>query len=147
MAVNGTSTDNFHELLCQWIGCSETFFTAEALYVSSSADNLSPKGLTVVATQEHLCGWHVGRNITKTPSLACQWGNCNAVATKRYHMTSHVRAHVPFKPHKCHVCDDSYKRPQDLKNHVKTHVNDSEIQSPEMDLKHPNMIFPSNRKV
>ncbi|KAJ6000979.1 pH-response transcription factor pacC [Penicillium waksmanii] len=146
-AVNGTSTDTFRELPCQWVGCSETFFTAEALYVSSSTDQWSPKFLTVVATQEHICEWHIGRKATNNLSLACQWDSCNAIAAKRYHITSHVRIHVPFKPHKCHVCDDSYKRPQDLKKHVKTHVNDSEIQSPEMDMKHPVMIFPRNQKV
>ncbi|KAJ5379626.1 pH-response transcription factor pacC [Penicillium cosmopolitanum] len=146
-AVNGTSTDRFRELPCQWVGCNETFFTAEALYVSSLTDQWSTNFLTVVATQEHICEWHIGRKTANNLILACQWRSCNAIAAKRYHITSHVRIHVPFKPHKCHVCDNSYKRPRDSKEHVKTDVNDSEIPSPELDRKHPDKIFPSNRKL
>ncbi|KAJ5974856.1 pH-response transcription factor [Penicillium waksmanii] len=115
-AVNRTSTDRFRELPCQWIGCSETFFTAEALY-------------------EHICEGHIDRKATNNLSLACQWGSCNVTAAKRYHITSHVRVHVPFKPHECHVCGDSYKRPHDLKKHVKTHANDPEIRFSEMSMK------------
>jgi len=33
--------------------------------------------------------------------------------------------HVPLKPHKCDFCGKSFKRPQDLKKHVKTHADDS----------------------
>jgi hypothetical protein len=32
---------------------------------------------------------------------------------------------VPLKPHKCDFCGKSFKRPQDLKKHVKTHADDS----------------------
>lgn len=38
---------------------------------------------------------------------------------KRDHITSHIRVHVPLKPHKCEFCGKSFKRPQDLKKHVK----------------------------
>ena len=44
---------------------------------------------------------------------------------KRDHITSHIRVHVPLKPHKCDFCGKSFKRPQDLKKHVKTHADDS----------------------
>ncbi|TIB69347.1 hypothetical protein E3P77_00515 [Wallemia ichthyophaga] len=36
-------------------------------------------------------------------------------------MTSHIRVHVPLKPHKCSLCNKQFKRPQDLKKHEKTH--------------------------
>jgi len=38
---------------------------------------------------------------------------------KRDHITSHIRVHVPLKPHKCDFCGKAFKRPQDLKKHVK----------------------------
>ena len=38
---------------------------------------------------------------------------------KRDHITSHIRVHVPLKPHKCEFCQKAFKRPQDLKKHVK----------------------------
>jgi len=51
---------------------------------------------------------------------------------KRDHITSHMRVHVPLKPHKCDFCGKSFKRPQDLKKHVKTHADDSVLlRSPE----------------
>jgi hypothetical protein len=34
---------------------------------------------------------------------------------------------VPLKPHKCEFCGKAFKRPQDLKKHVKTHADDSVI--------------------
>jgi hypothetical protein len=38
--------------------------------------------------------------------------------------------HVPLKPHKCEFCGKSFKRPQDLKKHVKTHADDSVLVRP-----------------
>ncbi|KAJ5414854.1 hypothetical protein N7509_000188 [Penicillium cosmopolitanum] len=101
---------------------TSTVFTAEALY-------------------EHICEGHVDRKAASNLSLACQWSSCNFTAAKRYHITSHVRAHVPFKPHKCHFCNDSYKRPHDLKKHVKTHTKDQEIRSAEIGMKQKDIIF------
>ncbi|TIC26819.1 hypothetical protein E3Q12_00124 [Wallemia mellicola] len=40
-------------------------------------------------------------------------------------MTSHIRVHVPLKPHKCSECSKQFKRPQDLKKHEKTHSHES----------------------
>lgn len=34
---------------------------------------------------------------------------------------------MPLKPHKCEFCGKAFKRPQDLKKHVKTHADDSVI--------------------
>lgn len=38
-----------------------------------------------------------------------------------------------MKPHKCEFCGKSFKRPQDLKKHVKTHADDSVLVRPNQD--------------
>lgn len=40
---------------------------------------------------------------------------------------------MPLKPHKCDMCGKSFKRPQDLKKHVKTHADDSVLSRPGQD--------------
>ncbi|KAK2757099.1 hypothetical protein FQN54_005068 [Arachnomyces sp. PD_36] len=93
-------------LACQWQGCVEVCPSPEALY-------------------EHVCERHVGRKSTNNLNLTCHWGGCRTTVVKRDHITSHIRVHVPLKPHKCEFCGKSFKRPQDLKKHVKTHADDS----------------------
>ncbi|KAF1816628.1 hypothetical protein P152DRAFT_379375, partial [Eremomyces bilateralis CBS 781.70] len=93
-------------LICQWVGCGERCSTAEQLY-------------------DHVCERHVGRKSTNNLNLTCQWGTCKTTTVKRDHITSHIRVHVPLKPHKCDFCGKAFKRPQDLKKHVKTHADDS----------------------
>ncbi|KAM7223792.1 pH-response transcription factor pacC/RIM101 [Rhypophila decipiens] len=93
-------------LVCRWSECNERFNTAEILY-------------------EHICEKHVGRKSTNNLNLTCQWNSCRTTTVKRDHITSHIRVHVPLKPHKCDFCGKSFKRPQDLKKHVKTHADDS----------------------
>jgi uncharacterized Zn-finger protein len=79
-----------------------------------------------------VCERHVGRKSTNNLNLTCQWGNCRTTTVKRDHITSHIRVHVPLKPHKCDFCGKAFKRPQDLKKHVKTHADDSVLlRSPE----------------
>ncbi|KAF2428796.1 hypothetical protein EJ08DRAFT_735554 [Tothia fuscella] len=100
-------------LTCQWSNCGERCTTAEQLY-------------------DHVCERHVGRKSTNNLNLTCQWGNCRTTTVKRDHITSHIRVHVPLKPHKCDFCGKAFKRPQDLKKHVKTHADDSVLmRSPE----------------
>jgi hypothetical protein len=72
-----------------------------------------------------VCERHVGRKSTNNLNLTCQWGACRTTTVKRDHITSHIRVHVPLKPHKCDFCGKAFKRPQDLKKHVKTHADDS----------------------
>jgi len=79
----------------------------------------------LTATQDHVCERHVGRKSTNNLNLTCQWGACRTTTVKRDHITSHIRVHVPLKPHKCDFCGKAFKRPQDLKKHVKTHADDS----------------------
>jgi len=69
--------------------------------------------------QNHLCDIHVGRKSTNNLCLTCAWGTCRTTTVKRDHITSHIRVHVPLKPHKCEFCQKAFKRPQDLKKHVK----------------------------
>ncbi|KAF9169551.1 hypothetical protein BGX21_007716 [Mortierella sp. AD011] len=97
------------EYICQWDSCLRNFDDAEMLY-------------------EHLKDDHVGRKAHHNLCLTCRWDKC-AVATfaKRDHITSHLRVHVPSKPHQCGICKKSFKRPQDLKKHEKTHQDDINI--------------------
>lgn len=102
-SAQSSTIDN---LTCQWQGCGERCDSAEALY-------------------DHVCERHVGRKSTNNLNLTCQWGACRTTTVKRDHITSHIRVHVPLKPHKCDFCGKAFKRPQDLKKHVKTHADDS----------------------
>ncbi|KAJ2384627.1 hypothetical protein GGI23_006890, partial [Coemansia sp. RSA 2559] len=93
-------------LQCMWEGCSAHSFTdPEMLY-------------------EHITSEHVGRKSTGNLCLECKWAGCHVKRSKRDHITSHIRVHVPFKPHRCAHCMKTFKRPQDLKKHEKTHMEE-----------------------
>ncbi|CCF59925.1 hypothetical protein KAFR_0I01440 [Kazachstania africana CBS 2517] len=92
------------KLQCKWNQCKMVFNQPELLY-------------------NHLCQDHIGRKSQKNLQLNCQWEHCTIKTEKRDHITSHIRVHIPLKPFKCSNCDKKFKRPQDLKKHLKTHLD------------------------
>lgn len=119
---SSSSTSADDNLVCRWNSCNERFNAAESLY-------------------DHICERHVGRKSTNNLNLTCQWNSCRTTTVKRDHITSHIRVHVPLKPHKCDFCGKSFKRPQDLKKHVKTHADDS-VLSTRSPQEHPQGLGP-----
>lgn len=95
-------------LICLWDHCHLTFDQAELLY-------------------HHLCQDHVGRKSKKNLQLNCHWDDCKITTDKRDHITSHLRVHIPLKPFNCSKCNKSFKRPQDLKKHIKIHLESNNI--------------------
>ncbi|RKP23589.1 hypothetical protein SYNPS1DRAFT_18358, partial [Syncephalis pseudoplumigaleata] len=89
-------------LRCQWRSCVFSAIDAEQLFV-------------------HVCNDHIGRKATNNLCLDCHWGDCTTTTSKRDHITSHVRRHIPFTPYVCPHCQRTFKRPQDLKKHDKVH--------------------------
>ncbi|QHS73611.1 alkaline-responsive transcriptional regulator RIM101 [Saccharomyces paradoxus] len=95
-------------LYCKWENCGMIFNQPELLY-------------------NHLCHDHVGRKSHKNLQLNCHWGDCTTKTEKRDHITSHLRVHVPLKPFGCSTCSKKFKRPQDLKKHLKIHLESGGI--------------------
>ncbi|PVZ98976.1 hypothetical protein BB558_005022 [Smittium angustum] len=96
---------------CSWENCtSKGFPDADHLYA-------------------HLTSEHIGRKTKGNLCLECKWEGCKVVTTKRDHITSHVRIHIPLKPHMCPLCNKAFKRPQDLKKHNKTHTGERRIKN------------------
>jgi hypothetical protein len=84
---------------------------------------------------DHLTQAHIGRKQTGSLCLTCKWVEhdefgkpsvCGVTKSKRDHITSHLRVHVPLHPHTCHYCHKKFKRPQDLKKHQRVHAPRSE---------------------
>ncbi|RHZ83628.1 hypothetical protein Glove_89g95 [Diversispora epigaea] len=103
MALTPPPRSSCEELICLWDHCGHSFDDPELLY-------------------NHLANDHVGRKSTGNLCLDCHWDRCETQTTKRDHITSHLRVHVPLKPHICESCKKAFKRPQDLKKHEKIHT-------------------------
>ncbi len=111
--------------ICHWVGCGRGIETPELLYVRNRAYLQMPSRLiNSPCVKDHVCDAHIGRKSTNNLNLVCGWGNCQIEVVKRDHITSHIRVHVPLKPHRCEFCGKAFKRPQDKKKHVKTHAED-----------------------
>lgn len=82
---NSSSQPESHR--CLWEDCTLIFPEANDLY-------------------EHITGTHIGRKSAGTLSLDCKWTGCTSKASKRDHLTSHVRVHINLKPHSCPVSTD-----------------------------------------
>ncbi|KAF7979383.1 hypothetical protein HWV62_42474 [Athelia sp. TMB] len=91
---------------CEWLDCKLYFADPETLYT-------------------HLCNDHIGRKSTNNLCLTCKWKDCGTTCAKRDHITSHLRVHTPLKPH---ICNKTFKRPQDLKKHEKIHTEEHHAQ-------------------
>ncbi|KAG1444860.1 hypothetical protein G6F56_010128 [Rhizopus delemar] len=104
--------NHYETYVCKWGHCCSVFNDPELLYF-------------------HLTNDHVGRKSTGNLCLTCHWERCDVTVVKRDHITSHLRVHVPLKPHKCQYCCKLFKRPQDLKKHEKIHneQNTSQLRS------------------
>nr|CAG8482420.1 15509_t:CDS:2 [Entrophospora candida]CAG8485156.1 12990_t:CDS:2 [Entrophospora candida] len=109
LATLPTIKNTTEDLVCLWDKCSKSFEEPELLY-------------------NHLANDHVGRKSTGNLCLSCHWDRCEVQTTKRDHITSHLRVHVPLKPHICDTCKKAFKRPQDLKKHEKIHTDQHQQQ-------------------
>jgi uncharacterized Zn-finger protein len=70
--------------LCKWRGCTERFMDDQTLF-------------------EHVNEQHIGRKKNDNLCLSCHWENCRVICSKRDHITSHLKVHIPIKPYKCSV--------------------------------------------
>ncbi|PVU96185.1 hypothetical protein BB561_001356 [Smittium simulii] len=97
------------ELKCKWENCTHASFAdVNTLY-------------------SHITNEHIGRKTKGNLCLTCKWENCGATTTKRDHITSHIRIHIPLRPFICKKCSRPFKRSQDLKKHMKIHREGSEL--------------------
>jgi hypothetical protein len=81
---------------------------------------LSKSVKSKLLSQDHVCEGRIGRASRGQVQLTCDWDNCAKYFTKRDHITSHMKAHVPVNDLKCNVCDSTFQRTQDRQKHEKT---------------------------
>lgn len=75
---------------------------------------------------DHLSTVHVGRAQTGNLCLTCHWDACTHTCpfTKRDHIVSHLKRHVPLKTFVCevvfHLCRDAITRSNGSKTSINT---------------------------
>ncbi|KAJ1984382.1 hypothetical protein H4R34_000698 [Dimargaris verticillata] len=104
MSKHDTDHGSPEAMTCHWRGCT----------VGVSFENS-------IHLFEHITKSHIGRKASNNLCLQCHWEECSFEAKKRDHITSHMRSHIDYRPHMCPYCRKTFKRPQDLKKHEKTH--------------------------
>eukprot|EP00834_Sanchytrium_tribonematis_P003897 NODE_168_length_14557_cov_0.729008.p11 type:complete len:131 gc:universal NODE_168_length_14557_cov_0.729008:9180-9572(+) len=106
-----------HLQRCEWEysaihKCDAVFTTARELY-------------------QHVSISHIGYKKYKTLATQCNWASCEFKATKRDHLTSHIKKHIDLREHECKICLKTFKRSHDLKKHVRLiHSSERSMASP-----------------
>ncbi|KAL2912550.1 hypothetical protein HK105_207949 [Polyrhizophydium stewartii] len=68
----------------------------------------------------HVSATHIGRKVENTLCLECRWLDCTLDArqfSKRDHIVSHIKKHMPLKAFVCATCNRSYKWIHDYRKH------------------------------
>ena len=89
---------------CRWKGCKDIFDSYESLFA-------------------HVSESHIGRKRQGNLCLDCKWDGCDFDCSKRDHIISHMKVHVPLKAFKCTKCPKAFKRAQDLSKHQRLHLS------------------------
>lgn len=55
------------------------------------------------------------------PAESMQCDYCDYTSPKRYLLSRHMKSHSEDRPHKCSICNHSFKTLISLTNHVNTH--------------------------
>ncbi|CAL8141599.1 unnamed protein product [Orchesella dallaii] len=69
--------------------------------------------------------YYLRRHMTihDTPTFLCSDNDCDMAFRTEKGLKKHETIHSKKRPHKCKLCNKTYKRTQDLKRHLKLHLN------------------------